>query len=891
MTTRLKRKLNDLGVDTSSSKANESFCLIGTPLPPLEKSKDTGEFVPLWKQEVLITLLSRHTFELNTYLSRSEMKRDAVDFTERLQVASLQVTSTQLDPRKARWTPATFVSSRGDRAKQKAARPEDFMDEEDLQDIKDSRKVVDTTDEMDFTGGNQRLPEEPENDSIASALEASLLPPPSESAGARILKKMGWRLGQGIGPRISLRKRKLQDLQFSRGGRAPDDAIDIPEDDEEASKHTYAPRDTPILLVERKDNFHGLGYNPGMGLHESVSGKGGAESSKGPLISAGFGLGALNDADEDDLDVYDGATTSIKRRVAYDIADREEDDTITISERNGRCKEATARPAVSLAVFRDGQSVLPGFILSEKPVSEDRWFPIPDIPNGWKPDPHRVWDKGKEKENVQPETKSAPGGWNSKITADERGAMLGETPLPAAPRSVFDFMSKKDRERLQNIAATRGQPQDPNSTPPPESIRIPSTEPHIAQAALRGFQPFTADPTKQSRYTTYLQSQIGMDAGPPLKPLPNQRVDEFNKEAEDYAKAALLFKPMSSAMAGRFTSAAVVEHGPKVHVGLHTPVHEDTTQKEEEKKKEEMENLSPKAHAARMGMYGPLTREVKPWQPARLLCKRFKVRDPNPEPEVEVPPPAAPGSNWQQSEIPMASTTGEGLASTSGHTQNGPRDITNIGLGEDDDQGRDTLTYERPTMDIFKAIFASDDEDSDNEAEKDDIEEVVEPSPTTTGPSTGPEHPPPAIVPAPPPVDSGPVDFSTFKPTFIPREGKAKKDQDKEKAGDSEKSKEKEKKEKKEKRKREKRAVLSFAMDEEGGDEPEPKPSKDRPKKKKQRKEKGEEIDDEGMWVEKPAADAVKNLVLQPPPRYPKPENHPDSGGPPRGRKRAVDFL
>lgn len=28
------------------------FLQIGTPLPPLEKSKDTGEFVPLWKQEV-----------------------------------------------------------------------------------------------------------------------------------------------------------------------------------------------------------------------------------------------------------------------------------------------------------------------------------------------------------------------------------------------------------------------------------------------------------------------------------------------------------------------------------------------------------------------------------------------------------------------------------------------------------------------------------------------------------------------------------------------------------------------------------------------------------------------------------------------------------------------
>ena len=28
MTSRLKRKLNDLGVDTTSSKANENFCLV-----------------------------------------------------------------------------------------------------------------------------------------------------------------------------------------------------------------------------------------------------------------------------------------------------------------------------------------------------------------------------------------------------------------------------------------------------------------------------------------------------------------------------------------------------------------------------------------------------------------------------------------------------------------------------------------------------------------------------------------------------------------------------------------------------------------------------------------------------------------------------------------------
>lgn len=30
------------------------------------------------------------------------------------------------------------------------------MDDEDLQDIKDSRNLVDTTEEMDFTGGTQK---------------------------------------------------------------------------------------------------------------------------------------------------------------------------------------------------------------------------------------------------------------------------------------------------------------------------------------------------------------------------------------------------------------------------------------------------------------------------------------------------------------------------------------------------------------------------------------------------------------------------------------------------------------------------------------------------------------------------------------------------------------
>lgn len=181
------------------------------------------------------------------------------------------------------------------------------MDEEDIQDIRDSRKIVDTTDEMDLTSGKQiesqddadaecvhilevslfSIVDLPLNSPLTAALQSAMLPPSKDSVGARILKKMGWRVGQGIGPRISLKQRRLQDLQASTGSAFSVSTSEIvpAEDAEEASKHTYAPRDTPVLVVERKDNSHGLGYRPGMSLNDSLGVKGSGGSSTGPNIA------------------------------------------------------------------------------------------------------------------------------------------------------------------------------------------------------------------------------------------------------------------------------------------------------------------------------------------------------------------------------------------------------------------------------------------------------------------------------------------------------------------------------------------------------------------------------------------------------------------------------
>ncbi|KAJ6580975.1 hypothetical protein B0H19DRAFT_1113098 [Mycena capillaripes] len=875
MSSRLKKKLGNLGVDPSSARANESFCLIGTPLPPLEKSKDNGEFVPLWKQDV-----------------RDEKGRRRLHgaFTGGFSAGYFNTVGS-----KEGWTPSAFVSSRGDRSKKKAARPEDFMDEEDLQELRDGRDIIDTTDEMDLAAGiNAGHGDDEEQDSVARALEASMLPAAKDSAGARILKKMGWRIGQGIGPRVTLRQRKLQDLQASSGRRAAEADVVLPDDHDEASKHMYAPRDTPVLIVDRKDNPHGLGYHPGMGLNESVVGR--SATAAGPKLAAGFGLGALNDADEDDLDVYDGGFAQNRNRTAYDIIDRDEEEKISIGGKTDSRSRASTMPGSSTQTFHDGKPVLAGFVLSDKPVAEDRWFPLPDIPKRWKPDPKRVWDKENAQKPEEGSSQTVPEKWSrTGISADQRGILLGETPLPSAPRSVFEFMSQKDRERLKNIASGGPPPgkatdADPASTsrpaPAPSTITIPRTEPHIALAALRGgFVPFATNPTKQARYTAYLESQAGSDTPPPPpKPTPGQNVDEFNKELEDYAKAALIFKPLSGAMAGRFTSATIVEHGPQMNEGLYTPSAEDLAKKEAELQKVEEEKISPKVHAARMGMYGPMTRETQPWQPARLLCKRFKVKDPNPPAEMPADPPpkaayadptsAATGTSWDQ----FAAPSGDGAATAgTSTTSGGRRDLSNIGLGDDEAQGRDTLTYQRPAMDLFKAIFASDDEDSDDDAKDDNDEEPPPPVQAAAQP------PPAAPVPdvampdaSEPSVESGVVDAATFKPTFIPREGKAKKESDR--AND--------KKEKKEKKKKEK-VLVSFQEDEEDG--PLQISVKDRPKKKRRKDKQPNE--EESMWVEKPPPDVVKQFSVPVPSEPPVLESQPSEAQVPKGRKRAIDFM
>ena len=476
---------------------------------------------------------------------------------------------------------------------------------------------------------------------------------------------------------------------------------------------------------------------------------------------------------------------------------------------------------------------------------------------------------------------------------------MGEISLPSEPRSVFDYLSQKDRERLKNFVPPKIRPEEPTpittpllppeKPPAPRQFVYPRIEPSVAKAALLGFKPFTSDPVKQTRYTAYLKSQsevVSDEDRLQLKQKPGQDFEHFQLELEEYAQAATVFKPLSGAMADRFTTAKAVEQGPTAIEGLHTPSHNapPTETKGLETSVEEPENT--KTHAVKHGMYGILTRETSVWVPAKLLCKRFGVKEPEIEAQEQDPGSSSKAQNeWEQEAVlaeveSVAAGSGGAFSSAaasqgaSGDDHPNRRDLNNIGLGEDETQGVDILTYQKPERSIFKAIFASDGEDSDDEDQA-EVEDTNLQDTSVPVPSRAPAQHSKEDVQMD--VDDAPVDLATFKPKFVPRAERTVEDNPPLK------------KRKKDKEKRKsRRALVSFDVEEdgEGTSLPSGTRSKDKDKEKRKKRtpkdedsgkdrdrmeEQKEDADaDDGMWVEKAVPEFVKEMNIDPSSKLPK---------------------
>jgi G patch domain-containing protein 1 len=527
------------------------------------------------------------------------------------------------------WTPSTFVSSRKDRAqktqdggKKQQLRPEDFMDEEDLAEREEAQQ-------LETQGAFAGLGSKTE-DGTSKGMFSDMFKTTGETMGVKLLQRMGWRQGQGVGAKV---KRRAQG-------------------DKTGDTHLFAPENTRMITFSKKTDKKGLGF-AGEGSLDGLVGRNAndedddsdadarilsANRSKilvkpKKLKKSSFGVGVLNDTGSDDEDPYAiGPSINYSKIIGGDKKKRKGGlvaSTTTQRPTFTSSKETTQRPANTLEGFRrchDGRLPLNGFVLSTKPLlilTEIR-YPPPTVPQDWKP-------KRATKFDVQSSTfeSTADAAKASSLDAKARSALLGEAPLPG--KSIFDFMTPAARDKLasasgrSNLPQARGEsaPAGFEASKPTATNRtlwdlIPDLDPQTASAALHrghsGWMPYSEDLDKRARYTAFLTLRAGLSSTLPPRP-PTWSAEEWAKELREFAQAAEVFKPISGLMATRFTSSTT-----KPKLATDAP---DAAPAEAPSKP-----ADPAEEAAKVGMYGPLTREKHLFYPTRLLCKRFGIKPP-----------------------------------------------------------------------------------------------------------------------------------------------------------------------------------------------------------------------------------------------------------------------
>ena len=221
------------------------------------------------------------------------------------------------------WKPSTWISSRDRRQGEKSvvvpsSRPEDYMDEEDgLLGMFPTRKegygvlgaVGTRSREIEqIFGSNAEHNASVGNTGFALPRELLEVPATEDSIGHKLLQTMGWRVGTGIGARISRRRKSS-----IGGGTTGTDGEDSDDENNESiaslsrvansglgalsanaiidGQVTFAPRDEAarLQIPPVKTDMYGIGYDP-MKEQNSLRGLGiGSSSMTGALTLFGGG--------------------------------------------------------------------------------------------------------------------------------------------------------------------------------------------------------------------------------------------------------------------------------------------------------------------------------------------------------------------------------------------------------------------------------------------------------------------------------------------------------------------------------------------------------------------------------------------------------------------------
>ena len=533
------------------------------------------------------------------------------------------------------------------------------MDEEDIKDRDESEQLVTTKGFAGFgTADDQH---------VRHALD-DLFTLPEDSMGEKLLNRMGWKKGHGIGSR-SLRK--------------------IDPSDPDSQLREFPPQDTPIIVWTRSNETRGLGYGmneetlprlsgsksgtPNIDDQNALGARPGASfmdpitSKAKPKPKPRLGLASLEDVESDEDGAYD-----LGPKVSYNHVlggDRKVPPSKGVSIPNANPlvqkkptfvsrSKTKAKPLpgmlVSLRKCHDGKLPLSGFVLADEldgfssmDLSDNKYAP-PEVPGDWQPAQSAVFNS-----EIIPDV---GGSILQQQTAASRRQALNEPALPS--KSVFDFLSPAARDRLATATGNTNLPpaldeslstsQDDVNTRSDNqpSLPYPPLSPTTATTALSRLRrdktsdaPYATDLPKQGRYKDFLR--YSSDSLPPSQRIPPLRPPhashsksaaesdaEHLEELTEFAATAGLFRPVTGFFASRFTTSttAAAEGGDE---RSRAPADGDDGDGQTSLLSRPVPKLTdPGEEAAHMGMFGLMTRSVKGWMPTRLVCKRFEVAMP-----------------------------------------------------------------------------------------------------------------------------------------------------------------------------------------------------------------------------------------------------------------------
>ncbi|NWY41591.1 GPTC1 protein, partial [Sylvia atricapilla] len=650
----------------SSDSEEEDLVSYGSPLQPLQEGERIKKPVPLQEQTVKD--------------AKGRYQRFHGAFTGGFSAGYFNTVGT-----KEGWTPSAFVSSRQKRADRTVLGPEDFMDEEDLSEFGIAPKDITTTDDF-ASKAKDRIKEKARQ--IAGVVAPipgttafdDLIGPSKITIGVELLRKMGWKEGQGIGPRVKRKpcRQKPDPTVKIYGCALPPGLSEGSEDEEDEYQPenvTFAPKDVMPVDLTPKENVHGLGYkglDPSQALF-GVSGRehlnlftagseetsnllGDLRHSKGRklgITGQAFGVGAL---EEEDDDIY--ATDTLSK---YDtvLKDEEPGDGLYgwTAPKQYKSKKRPERE------FKYVGKILAGFSLASKSSAPIKIYPPPSLPRNYRPVHYfrPVIIAGNENCHLQKALEESTGKLGSDpahqsrhaLTAAQRREQLGEAELKGPVPSILEYLSEKDRERLKEVKQASEQQmkakivseqqmkakivseqqmkakivsqQSPNSRFQPASPEDATLkwqrqlEGQLVNAGSSDFKPFAKNPEKQKRYENFVKSLKKGEKGEALERFLDPHVSEWERgrEREEFFRAAVFYRSSNSTLSSRFTRAKYEDDVDKVEVP-----------------RDQENDIDDKETAVKMKMFGKLTRDKFEWHPDKLLCKRFNVRDPYPDSSI-----------------------------------------------------------------------------------------------------------------------------------------------------------------------------------------------------------------------------------------------------------------